>query len=146
MTSPDAFAAKPTLVGERVLLRPFRPDDVAALGPILADPDVLRLTGSVATTEQVEAASPELDERTRAWYASRSAQADRLDLAIVDRASGQCVGEVVLNELRAAEDACNLRILVGPQGRGRGLGTEAVRLVVDHAFTTTDLHRISLDV
>lgn len=146
MTATDAFAVKPTLVGDRVVLRPFRPDDVDAMGPVLADPEVLRLTGSATTTAQVEAADAELDERTRRWYASRAAQADRLDLAIVDRSSGRCVGEVVLNELRPEQDACNLRILVGPDGRGRGLGSEAVRLVVDHAFATTDLHRISLDV
>lgn len=146
MTASDAFAVKPTLVGQRVVLRPFRPDDVEAMGAVLADPDVLRLTGSVTTTAEIEAAVPELDDRTRRWYSSRAAQADRLDLAIVDRASGRCVGEVVLNELRPEQDACNLRILVGPEGRDRGLGSEAVRLVLDHAFATTDLHRISLDV
>ena len=146
MTASDAFAVKPTLVGQRVVLRPFRPDDVEAMGAVLADPDVLRLTGSVTTTAEIEAAVPALDDRTRRWYSSRAAQADRLDLAIVDRASGRCVGEVVLNELRPEQDACNLRILVGPEGRDRGLGSEAVRLVLDHAFATTDLHRISLDV
>jgi len=146
VTASDAFAVKPTLVGQRVVLRPFRPDDVEAMGAVLADPDVLRLTGSVTTTAEIEAAVPELDDRTRRWYSSRAAQADRLDLAIVDRASGRCVGEVVLNELRPEQDACNLRILVGPEGRDRGLGSEAVRLVLDHAFATTDLHRISLDV
>lgn len=146
MTATDAFAVKPTLVGRSVVLRPFRPDDIDAMGPVLADPDVLRLTGSVTTTAEVAQADPELDDRTRQWYSSRAAQADRLDLAIIDRASGRCVGEVVLNELRPEQDACNLRILVGPEGRGRGLGTEAVRLVLDHAFATTDLHRISLDV
>ena len=52
----------------------------------------------------------------------------------------------VLFELRPENDACNFRILIGPEGRGRGLGTEAAALVVEHAFATTDLHRISLDV
>lgn len=146
MTATAAFAVKPTLVGERVVLRPFRPDDIEAMGAVLADPEVLRLTGSVTTTAEIEAAVPQLDDRTRTWYSSRAAQADRLDLAIVDRASGRCVGEIVLNELRPEQDACNLRILVGPEGRGRRLGSEAVRLVIDHAFATTDLHRISLDV
>ncbi len=48
MTATDAFAGKPTLVGDRVVLRPFRPDDVDAMGSVLADPEVLRLTGSAA--------------------------------------------------------------------------------------------------
>lgn len=146
MTDPRVFAVKPQLRGERVLLRPFTDEDIAAMGPILADPDVMRLTGSVATSAEIEAASPELDRRTSQWYSTRIDQADRLDLAIVDVESGRCVGEVVLNDLEPADDACNFRILVGPQGRGRGLGSEATRLVIDHAFLTTDLNRISLDV
>jgi RimJ/RimL family protein N-acetyltransferase len=35
---------------------------------------------------------------------------------------------------------------VGPRGRGRGLGTEATRLIVGYGFSQVQLHRISLDV
>ena len=52
----------------------------------------------------------------------------------------------MLNEVSADDQSCNVRILVGPRGRDRGLGSEAVRLVVAHAFATTDLHRIGLEV
>jgi len=140
------FARKPTLVGDRVLLRPFTPSDVDAMGPVLADPDVLRLTGSAHSTAEVEAAVPVLDEATRAWYATREAQPDRLDLALVDRAADRCVGEVVLNDWSPADQSCGFRILVGPEGRDRGLGSEATRLVLEHAFAVTDLHRIELEV
>lgn len=140
------FAQKPTLVGDRALLRPFTPADIDAMGPVLADPEVLRLTGSVHTTAEIEAAVPVLDERTRTWYETREAQADRLDLAVVDRASDRCVGEVVLNDWSPEDQTCGFRILVGADGRGRGLGSEATRLVVAHAFAATDLHRIELEV
>ncbi|PFG19399.1 GNAT family N-acetyltransferase [Serinibacter salmoneus] len=146
MLPDDVFAAKPMLIGQRVVLRPFEAADIEAMGPILADPEVLRLTGSVTTSRELEEARPELGDRVREWYETRADQADRLDLAIIDREAGACVGEVVLNDVRAAEEACNLRILIGPAGRGRGLGTEAVRLIVDHAFATTSMNRISLDV
>ena len=43
--SPD-FAVKPMLTGEQVLLRPFRDDDLPAIRAALADPEVVRLTGS----------------------------------------------------------------------------------------------------
>ena len=55
MASPVLFPRKPTLVGERVLLRPFTPADIDAMGPVLADPEVLRLTGSAHSTAEVEA-------------------------------------------------------------------------------------------
>ena len=140
------FAQKPTLVGDRVLLRPFTSADIDAMGPVLADPEVLRLTGSVHTSAEVEAAVPVLDARVRAWYETREAQLDRLDLALVDRATDRCVGEVVLNDWSPEDQTCGFRILVGPEGRGRGLGSEATRLVVAHAFAVADLHRIELEV
>lgn len=40
----------------------------------------------------------------------------------------------------------NFRILLGPNGRNRGLGIEATRLIVECAFTALALHRISLEV
>jgi RimJ/RimL family protein N-acetyltransferase len=145
---PRLFPDVPRLEGERVLLRPFSPADVDAMGPVLADPDVIRLTGSAHSTAEVAemAARPELDARTRTWYATRAEQTDRLDLALVDRATDACVGEAVLNEWSPEDRSTNLRILIGPAGRDRGLGSEAVRLLVDHAFAATDLERISLEV
>jgi RimJ/RimL family protein N-acetyltransferase len=143
---PTAFSVKPTLVGARALLRPFTPDDIDAMGAVLADPDVNRLTGSVHTTAEATGRSPVHDDATRRWYESRAEQDDRLDLAIVDRATDRCVGEVVLNHWEAENQACSFRILVGPQGRDRGLGSEATRLVLRHAFTATDLHRVELGV
>jgi RimJ/RimL family protein N-acetyltransferase len=143
---PVLFPRKPTLVGDHVLLRPFTPADVDAMGLVLADPEVLRLTGSVHSTAEIEAAVPVLDERTRTWYATREAQPDRLDLAVVDRATDRCVGEVVLNDWRPEDQTCGFRILLGPEGRDRGFGSEATRLVVAHAFAATDLHRVELEV
>jgi len=145
---PRLFPVLPRLEGERAVLRPFTPADVEAMGPILADPDVIRLTGSAHTSAEVAemAGRPELDDRTRTWYATRADQPDRLDLALVDRASDACVGEAVINEWSPEDRSANLRILIGPAGRDRGLGTEAVRLLVDHAFAATDLQRISLEV
>ena len=52
----------------------------------------------------------------------------------------------MLNKLDPANDSCSFRILIGGQGRDRGLGTEAVRLITDHAFRTTRLWRIGLEV
>ena len=138
------FSRKPTLRGDRVLLRPFTPADIDAMGPVLADPEVLRLTGSTHSSDERPAA--ELDDRTRAWYQSRADQDDRLDLAVVDLVTDRCVGEVVLNQWEPENRSCNFRTLIGPEGRDRGLGSEALRLLLAHAFTATDLHRIELGV
>ncbi|MEU4314169.1 GNAT family protein [Nocardia sp. NPDC024068] len=141
------FAVKPVLTGREVLLRPFVDEDLDAIREALRDPEVRRLTGSVAD-EPAELA-PEAPDEVRAlreWYASRDAQPDRLDLAVVDKTGGRCVGEAVLNRWDPANRSCNYRILLGPAGRGRGLGTEATRLLVGYGFERLGLHRISLEV
>jgi RimJ/RimL family protein N-acetyltransferase len=89
--APD-FSVKPALTGEKVVLRPFIADDIPALRAAMQDPEVLRLTGSVHDdNEEFGTADPTRDEQFRQW---RNAQSDRLDLAVVDKTSGQCVGEV----------------------------------------------------
>jgi RimJ/RimL family protein N-acetyltransferase len=130
------FAEKPTLKGERVTLVPVGPEHVKGLIELVSDPEVNRLTGSHGEISH---------EAARQWYATRAGHLDRLDLAIM--ADGEYVGEVVLNELDAHNLSCNLRIaLIGARVFGKGYGSEAIELLLGHAFRTTPLHRIRLGV
>ncbi len=144
MSSP--WLPKPTLDGDLVTLRPFAAADATVMAGIFVDPEVLRLTGSVTSTAEILEASEEPDERTRDWYATRATADERLDLAVVDNADGALVGEVVLNEHDDDAGSANFRTLLGPAGRGRGLGTEAARLILGHGFEVIGLHRIDLGV
>lgn len=130
------FATKPTLVGERVTLRPVGPEHVEGLLELVTDAEVRRLTGSRAGVGR---------EPATMWYATRADHAERLDLAICHE--DEYVGEVVINELDADNLSCNLRIaLIGSRVFGKGFGTEALRLVLGHVFSTTPLNRVSLGV
>ena len=129
---------KPTITGDRVTLRPVTAADADGLWETVHDPEGHDLTATAAsfTREQIEA-----------WCASRAEQDDRLDLAVVDAATGEYAGEVVLNEHDPETDSANVRIaLRGPAWYGRGLGSEAIRLVVDHALRTMGLQRLTLAV
>ncbi|GAA1025969.1 GNAT family protein [Virgisporangium ochraceum] len=130
------FTDKPTLTGERVILRPVTVDDVPGLAAMLDDPEGRQLTGTHATFTS---------EQLYAWYATRGGEPDRLDLAVVDRATGGYAGEVVLNDLDEDNLCCGFRISLGPAARGRGLGTEATRLTLGYAFGI-GLHRVELEV
>lgn len=145
-TKWSPFAAKPTLHGALVTLRPYSDADLPHLARAIADGEVQRLTGSTHLSHWTDGEFSAPDGRLREWYATRNHQADRLDLMIVDRAIDQCMGEVVLNEWDEGNGSCNFRILIGPNGRDRGLGSEATRLLVDYAFTHLPLHRIELEV
>ena len=139
---PD-FSHKPTLQGEKIILRPFQNEDVETMLDILSDYEVRKLTGSVCSDrEAIEPASEEETQRSRLWYATRNEQSDRLDLAIVEKATNQVVGEAVFNEYNDIANKANFRILIGPNGRNKGLGSEATALFVDYGFITLGLHKI----
>ncbi|GGQ21096.1 GNAT family N-acetyltransferase [Streptomyces roseolilacinus] len=133
------FSHKPVLTGDRVVLRPFTEDDAATMAAIIEDPETSRLTGGAGRP-------PFTFAHLRHWYGSRGAQDDRLDLGLVDRASGGLVGELVLNEWDEPNRSCNFRVMIGPAGRDRGLGTEAIRLLLAYGFERLGLHRVHLGV
>lgn len=133
-----SFAAKPTIPGSLVTLRPVTVEDVPDLMEMLADPEGNRLTATRATFSR---------EQLERWYGTRGEQTDRVDFAVVENSTGRYVGEVVLNELDEDNRACGFRIsLLGPRVFGRGYGTEATRLALSHAFDTVGVHRVELDV
>jgi RimJ/RimL family protein N-acetyltransferase len=144
--TPD-FSVKPTLTGEKVVLRPFVMNtDLAAIREMLQDPEALKLTGSVHGPGDAPPWDDAAQARILEWYRTRNQQPDRLDLAVADKASGQCVGEAVLNDWNEGNRSCNFRILLGPGGRDRGLGTESTRLILGYGFDHLGLHRIELQV
>jgi RimJ/RimL family protein N-acetyltransferase len=109
---------------------------------IILDPEVSRLTDApIAQSWDQDA-----EDQLRTWYGSRDQKPDQLDLAVVDQASGACVGELALNEWDSRNRSCNFRIALAAAGRDRGLGTEATRLIVGYGFEQLGLHRISLGV
>ena len=52
----------------------------------------------------------------------------------------------MLNESSKDDESCSFRILIGPAGQGRGLGSEATRLIVGYGIEELGLHRIELGV
>jgi RimJ/RimL family protein N-acetyltransferase len=136
ISGPD-FATMPVLSSDLVTLRVLTGADEHAIMAMYGDSDVRHLTGSHSDIDPTAGL---------AWLVSRAEQADRLDLAIVERMTGACVGEAVLNQWDPANQSCNFRIALDPRVHGRGLGTEATRLIVGYGFERLGLHRISLEV
>lgn len=128
---------KPTICGQKVILRPFRDADIETMLDCLRDPEVIRLTGS----------SNQFDQQTIIqWYQTRNDQKDRLDLAIVDKIKDIVVGEVVINQYDEHHHSMNFRILIGSNGRNLGFGTEATKLICDYMFSNTDIKQLTLTV
>ena len=139
MLSDDAFRDQPVLHGASVRLEPLTEAVLEDYLLGLADPEVVRLTGSHG--------GPPGRERTEQWLRTRRDQHDRADWAVLRAADGAFLGEAVLNDLDPDNETCGFRLwLSGPEALGRGHGTEVVRLVVGYALQTVGLHRVELEV
>jgi RimJ/RimL family protein N-acetyltransferase len=141
--SPD-FTRKATLTGDLVTLRPARRSDAAVLHSYLGDREVSRLTGASRTSSgagQPGWTVEQLEEIYDRW----STADDRIVWVIIDNSTGNVAGESVLNDLDPHSRWCNFRIWISG-ARDRGLGTEATRLTLRHAFEEQRLNRVELQV
>jgi RimJ/RimL family protein N-acetyltransferase len=111
---------------------------------MLQDAEAAILTGTVHSSSQTTLQWTVDD--LRVTYERWSSADDRLVLAVIDQATNAMVGEVVLNDWNQVNRSCGFRILLGAEGRGRGLGSEATELIVRHGIHELGLHRIALEV
>lgn len=132
---------KPTLTGEMAVLRPIRAEDADPMWEMVSDAEGRRMTG---TTEEITR------EQVDAWCAEVASRPGRIDLAITTSDSDEMLGEIVLNRIDTYSRHANLRLALRPGHRGRGYGSEAISLVLAHAFGAPPaglgLHRVSLEV
>lgn len=124
--------------GDHVLLRPLAPADAPALAALLADPDARAALALDRAPTPEEAAA----------LVDALAAADRaVVLGIALRDGGRLVGVCGLDGVRRPDGGCELGIaLADPAARGRGLGGEAIRLLVAHAFGALGRARVTLRV
>lgn len=128
---------KPLIVGQKVILSAFKEQDLPYIEECLQDTEVIKLTGNSSDFNL---------ESIHHWYNTRNDQTDRLDLAIVDQFQDTLVGEVVVNLYDEKYHSMNFRILIGPRGRNKGLGTEATQLMIDYVFKIIKLDQLTLSV
>lgn len=138
------LSTTPTLGDDLVVLRPADGRDAPRLRTLMADPEVTRLTGSARSSDE-----PTTDrwpvEKLVEIYDLWAEADDRLVWVVVERSSGEVVGEALLMDHDPGNRSCGFRIWISG-ARDRGLGTAATRLAVGHAFDGLGLHRVQLEV
>jgi diamine N-acetyltransferase len=130
-------AIAPDLSGASINLCQLDQSVIEPYIELISDPEVAYWTG---TTEKFSR------NQLMDWLGSRASAAHRLDWGIFLGESGEFAGEIVLNEFNESETSMNLRIALLPRECSKGVGTQAVKLVCDYAFSALSLRRISLDV
>jgi [ribosomal protein S5]-alanine N-acetyltransferase len=132
----------PTLTGQRVTLRATQPEDEHARLSLGWHAAIQRNYGRQAQTREMTPAE------ARAWYEQQQARAaDLCRRYWAIEAEGHLVGGAGLDSLKETDRKAHFVIgMFAPSHMGRGLGTEATRLVLDHAFRSMNLHRVDLRV
>lgn len=128
----------PFLIGEKIYLRPLEMEDASAMVPWMNDSDVTRSL-KVARPTNLE------DERA---FIERVTKGDRdIPVAIMTRAGDRFIGTAGLMMIQWRERQACFGISIGDKSHwGRGYGTEATRLLTEHAFQVLNLNRVWLHV
>jgi RimJ/RimL family protein N-acetyltransferase len=128
----------PTLSGANTTLRKVRAEDVAGFHGLKGDAEIHEMFGGSretyrpTTREAAEATVNRLLEHRFAWVIEH-----------IDRV----IGEARLDRVDFQDRRASFAIgILDPQCLGRGIGTEAMRLVLQFAFENLKLHRISVRV
>lgn len=127
---------------QRVRLRPLREDDVPRIVEACSDPETQHWLNGLPRSYTAATARDYLHDCT--WRAAAGLKAS---WAVADPADDSFVGNIALMDLRGLNPTtAEVGYWMHPSARGRGLMTEAVRLVARHALDPDGLglHRLSL--
>ena len=124
-----------TVAGERVALAPHDRTLVPTYCRWVNDLDVTRFLRSQPMT---------LEQEYR-WFDSAIHDPSKKLFTIFELPTEEPIGTIDLHEIDTINRTASLGIMIGEaSARGRGLGTEAVRLICDYGFNVLNLHSIHL--
>jgi ribosomal-protein-alanine N-acetyltransferase len=129
---------QPTIVTERLILRPYRMEDVAELQRLIGERDV------VATLTDVP--YPYEDGMAEEWIKGRQEsfeQGKSVDLAITHRQDGFLTGGSSLMNINQQSERAEIAYWLGKPYWRKGYGTEAAKAIVKYGFETLGLNRIN---
>lgn len=129
-----------TLTGRLVGLRVVRESDLEPFAAWYSDPRTMarQTRGSLVARPAAAVA-----EMFRNWSVNEGGNAG---LAVVELAGGELIGHVALYGATVKDRCATLWVMIGAPYQGRGLGTDAVRTIVEYGFTGLGLHRVQLSV
>lgn len=121
---------RPVLESERLRLRPGDPADVPVLRRIREEPSVRRWWNDPAEPDEIE----------------RDLRGQGGDCLLVIEAGGEVIGGIQYYEESDPDYRhAGIDVFLGAAGQGRGLGTEAVRLLAGFLVGELGHHRLVID-
>jgi len=129
----DAWGGEPVLITERLILRPFRREDVPLYQAICADPVVMAFLGGVWTADYTEAVMAQ---------ANRGAGTAGGMVAVERKSDGAFLGSAGLGVEQWYLDDIQVGWRLIPQYWGHGYATEAGAAWLAYGFETLGRDRI----
>jgi RimJ/RimL family protein N-acetyltransferase len=127
------------LTGSQVVLRRHTTENLGAFRRWYSDPEIAKLA-------RYQEAPMRADEIER-FFTARVVGPDALAMAIHERGTDRLVGTCAFSQLDGENGSALYHITIGEKDAwGHGYGTEATRLMLEHAFGTLGLHRVALFV
>ncbi|GAB2629796.1 GNAT family protein [Streptomyces capparidis] len=124
---------------ERLELRPFAPGDLAAVHACFRVPDVVRHL----RWEPLDLEGARQLLAARLGRSALRAEGDVLHPAVVLRATGEVIGEVMLQWTSEPDRQGEIGYVLHPRHCGHGYATEAAREMLRLGFEGLRLHRIA---
>ena len=122
---------------ERLLLRPWRPDDLDTYHRLRSDPEVARFLYD-RPLSRAEARAKLASLRT-----TISEPGEWVNVAVEVTSSGEVAGDVGLGWVRDVHRLADIGYTFLPDNRGNGYATEAATAMVDLAFAELGCHRVA---
>jgi len=124
--------------GTDVRLRPWRNEDLAMLTELRND--------ILVQAQLLARPRGNRPEEVLCWLQSQNEQMNRLFFIIASRENDQVVGFIQITDLDHIDGHANLGICLISQARGRGIGSQAIALVIDYLRDHWRLRKLYLRV
>lgn len=128
------------IVGDKVVLREFRPEDISGMRAWATDPEVTRYLSSRYML-------PQTWEQTEDYLRGvLSGDAGGANFVIAEKGSLNYLGQCNLVLIDQQSRKATLAIVMPREHHGKGYGGEAIGLLLRFAFDQMNLNRVSLHV
>ncbi|MCL2004307.1 MAG: GNAT family N-acetyltransferase [Oscillospiraceae bacterium] len=125
----------PKITGERLYLSPMNPDDAEIYTKWLNDPAVAVNLGHYRTLISLPNEKATVEKMALEGH----------NYAIVLKDGDELIGNISLMDVDPLSRRATLGLFIGDaERRGKGYGTEAIRLLLRYGFKTLNLHNIML--
>ncbi|MFD0618168.1 GNAT family N-acetyltransferase [Paenibacillus sp. GCM10027629] len=131
----------PRLIGDRILLREYRQEDIHCIRQWCNDPEIVDNLSDIFLYPHTMNASEQY------LNSILEGKTDQKGFVIALKDTEDYIGQIDLFRIDWKNRSCELGIVIGMKDYlGRGFGAEAIRLVQDFVFHRMNLNRIQLEL